>query len=297
MTDKYEFIDSMHDGTKYAYPVVKMCAWLHVSRSGFYEWVDRPESATAQRREQLKILITKSFTDSDGTYGHRRIHAELIRWGHPCSAELVRALMRELDLVACQPRPWRHSLTDGDEQAAIPDLVGRDFSAEEPGTKMVGDITYIPTWQGWLYLATVIDCATKMVVGYAMADHYKTSLITAALDMAVRNHTLTVGAIFHSDRGSNYTSTAFAEALKRHNIRQSVGRTGVCWDNAMAESFFASLKNERVYRTVYPTREHARRDVARYIEFRYNSRRLHSGLEYRTPQEAHDAYWNRQVAA
>jgi transposase InsO family protein len=293
VTDKYEFID----GEKDHYPTVSMCVWLEVSRSGFYEWAKRPESATARRREQLKILITKSFTDSDGTYGYRRVHAELTRWGHRCSPELVRALMRQLDLVACQPKPWRHSLTDGDEQTAIPDLVGRDFSAEEPGTKMVGDITYIPTWEGWLYLATVIDCATKMVVGYAMADHYKTPLITAAIDMASRNHTLAVGAVFHSDRGSNYTSQEFARTLKRHNMRQSVGRTGVCWDNAMAESFFASLKNERVHRTVYPTREHARRDIARYIEFRYNSRRLHSGLGYRTPREVHDEYWNRQAAA
>lgn len=293
MTDKYEFID----GEKEHYPIVGMCAWMDVSKSGFYDWQGRSASATARRREQLKVLITKSFTDSDGTYGHRRIHAELTRWGHPCSVELVRALMRELDLVACQPKPWRQGLTDGDEHATIPDLVGRDFTAEEPGTKMVGDITYIPTWEGWLYLATVIDCATKMVVGYAMADHYKTPLITAALDMAARNQRLCSGAIFHSDRGSNYTSAEFAHALKRRNMRQSVGRTGVCWDNAMAESFFASLKNERVHRTVYPTREHARRDVARYIEFRYNSRRLHSGLGYRTPQEAHDEYWNRQAAA
>jgi putative transposase len=292
VTDIYEFID----GEKDHYPMVHMCAWLQVSRSGFYEWQGRPESATAQRREQLKILITKSFTDSDGTYGYRRIHAELIRWGHSCSPELVRALMRELDLVACQPKPWRVCLTDGDEHAGVADLVDRDFTAEEPGTKMVGDITYIPTWEGWLYLATVIDCATKMVVGYAMADHYKTPLITAAVDMAARNHRLAAGAIFHSDRGSNYMSTDFARALKRHCLRQSVGRTGVCWDNAMAESFFASLKNERVHRTVYPTREHARRDVARYIEFRYNSRRLHSGLGYKTPQEVHDEYWNRQAA-
>ena len=293
MTDKYEFID----GEKDSYPIIAMCVWMGVSKSGFYDWAGRGESATARRREQLRILIAKSFTDSDGTYGYRRIHAELARWGHPCSPELVRALMRELNLIACQPKPWRHGLTDGDEQATIPDLVGRDFSANAPGIKMVGDITYIPTWEGWLYLATVIDCHTKMVVGYAMDDHYKTPLITAAVDMAARNHRLAPQAIFHSDRGSNYTSVEFGRFLKKHNMRRSVGRTGICYDNAMAESFFASLKNERVHRTVYPTREHARRDIARYIEFRYNSRRLHSRLDYRTPQEVHDEYWHQQAAA
>jgi transposase InsO family protein len=206
--------------------------------------------------------------------------------------------MRDLGLQPCQPRPWRHDLTEQDGQASpIPDLVNRDFTADAPGHKMVGDITYIPTWEGWLYLATVIDCHTKAVVGWATADHYKTSLIETAITMAARNHTLAAGAIFHSDRGSNYTSAQFAETLKRLNLRRSVGRTGICYDNAMAESFFAALKNERVHRTQYPTREHARRDVARYIEFRYNTRRRHSGLGYRTPQQAHDEYQNRQLAA
>jgi putative transposase len=206
--------------------------------------------------------------------------------------------MRELGLVACQPRPWRHSLTDADDQPApIPDLVRRDFSAQAPGSKMVGDITYIPTWEGWIYLATVIDCYTKAVIGWAIGDNYKTPLITAAITMAARNHTISPGAIFHSDRGSNYTSAEFAKTLKDLNIRQSVGRTGICYDNAMAESFFAALKTERVHRTQYPTREHARRDIARYIELHYNIKRLHSGLGYKTPQEVHDECLNRQFAA
>ncbi len=272
-----------------------MCGWLEVSTSGFYDWRSRPQSATAGRREYLKVLITKSFTDSEETYGYRRIHAELGRWGVSCGAELVRALMKELGLVACQPRPWRHCLTDGQADAAIPDLVCRDFTATEPGTKMVGDITYIPTWEGWLYLATVIDCYSKKVVGYAMGDNYQTPLIEAAITAASCNVAVSPGAIFHSDRGSNYTSAAFAKKLRSHGMKQSVGRTGVCYDNAMAESFFAALKNERVHRTHYPTREHARRDVARYIEFRYNRRRLHSGLGYKTPQEVHDEYYASQI--
>ena len=162
---------------------------------------------------------------------------------------------------------------------------------------MVGDITYIPTWEGWLFLATVIDCHTKAVIGWAMDDNYRTPLISAAIDMAARNHQLAPKAIFHSDRGSNYTSADFAATLERHDLRQSVGGTGICYDNAMAESFFAALKNERVHRTVYPTREHARKDVTRYIELCYNTRRLHSGLNYRTPQEVQDEYLNRHSAA
>ena len=280
------------------YTIAKMCSWLGVSTSGYYEWRNRPESATALRRERLKAFITDVFDDSDATYGHRRVHAALARQGQHCSPELVRGLMRELGLIPCQPRPWRHSLTDADPAAApIPDLLARDFTADAPGTKMVGDITYIPTWQGWVFLATVIDCHTKAVIGWAMDDNYKTPLITAAIAMAARNHAIQPGAIFHSDRGSNYTSAEFAKELHRLGIRQSVGRTGICYDNAMAESFFAALKNERVHRTQYPTRQHAMNDVARYIELRYNSKRLHSGLGYKTPHEIHAEYLNRQLAA
>jgi putative transposase len=275
-----------------------MCSWLDVSTSGYYEWRERPASATARRRELLKDLIVDVFDDSDETYGHRRVHAELARRGERCSVELVRGLMRQLGLVPCQPRPWRHSLTEADPAAGpIPDLVSRDFTAEAPGEKMVGDITYIPTWEGWVFLATVIDCCTKEVVGWAMGDNYRTPLIEAAIRMAARNHDIRPGAIFHSDRGSNYTSAQFANTLLKLNIRQSVGRTGICYDNAMAESFFGALKNERVHRTQYPTRKHAINDVARYIELRYNSKRLHSALGYKTPREVRDEYLNAQLAA
>jgi putative transposase len=295
VTARFEFIDA----EKANYPVARMCVWAKVSTSGFYEWRDRPESATAARRDRLALLIETVFTDSDGTYGHRRIHAQLARWGEPASLELVRALMRELGLAACQPRPWRHSLTAAADAAPapIPDLVRRDFTAPAPGQKLVGDITYIPTWEGWLYLATVIDCHTKAVIGWAVDDNYKTPLISTAIRMAARNHDLAPGAVFHSDRGSNYTSTEFAGVLTGLGIRQSVGRTGICYDNAMAESFFAALKTERVHRTHYPTRQHARRDIARYIELHYNTRRLHSALGYKTPQEVHDEYQNRRAAA
>lgn len=288
----------MDENGERKYTIVQMCLWLVISTSGYYEWRGRPESATSLRRSALKVHIVKIFEDSDETYGHRRVHADLARHGEHCSVELVRGLMRELRLMPCQPRPWRFSLTDQDPTAGpIPDLVARDFTADAPGVKMVGDITYIPTWQGWLFLATVIDCYTKAVVGWAMGDNYKTPLITAAITMAARNHDLKPKAIFHSDRGSNYTSAEFGKALHALDLRQSVGRTGICYDNAMAESFFSVLKNERVHRTQYPTRQHAEKDIARYIELRYNSKRLHSGLGYKTPQEVYNEYLNRQLAA
>jgi putative transposase len=298
---RYEFIDAEYArtpaGNGPAPTITCMCRWLGVSKSGFYEWRSRPESATAGRREELKLLIKRAFDDSDGTYGHRRVWRQPGRWGVQAGLELVRALMRELGLVACQPRPWRPSATQQGKAGPVPDLVNRGFGAGKPGQKMVGDITYIPTWQGWEYLATVIDCATRKVIGWAMDDNYKTPLITSAIEMAARNVTLPDDAIFHSDRGSNYTSAELAGVLERLGIRQSAGRTGICFDNALAESFNAALKVERVHRTVYPTRKKAREDIARYIEIRYNHKRLHSALGYRTPQEVHNEYLNRQLAA
>jgi len=294
VSDTYEFID----GLKYAYSIVKMCGWLEVSRSGFYEWRGRPASATAERRAQLKVTIRRIFDDEDQTYGYRRIHAELGRQGVEAGPELVRGLMREMELVACQPRPRRHHLTRaGQVPYPLPDLLGRDYRTTAPGQKLVGDITYIDTWEGWLYLATVIDCHTRMVIGYAMGDNYKTPLIATAIERAAANMELPEGAVFHSDRGSNYTSQEFADVLTDLGILQSVGRTGICFDNAMAESFFGVLKTERVHRTQYPTRQHASRDIARYIEFRYNRRRIHSALGYNTPQEVLDGFNDRQMAA
>jgi transposase InsO family protein len=301
VTGKYEFIDAEYAaeaaGTGPAPTLSQMCRWLQVSRSGFYDWLSRPESASVRRRNGLKLLITKAFKDSDETYGYRRVAAQLARWGVVAGLELVRAIMRELGLVPCQPRPWRPVTTQQGATGPIPDLVGRDFSASVPGAKMVGDITYIPTWEGWLFLATVIDCATRKVVGWAMADNYRTPLISSAVEMAARNLSLPDDAVFHSDRGSNYTSAEFAVVLDRLGIRQSVGRTGSCFDNALAESFNAAVKVERVHRTIYPTRKKARDDVAQYIEVRYNRQRLHSGLGYRTPQEVLDEFMNAQAVA
>jgi transposase InsO family protein len=274
-----------------------MCRWLQVSRSGYYEWRHRTPSATAQRRQLLKIKIKALFEASDASYGYRRLHQALVAGGEQVGEELVRRLMRELGLVACQPRPWRTTTVRGEEPSTAADLVNRDFTATAPGEKLVGDITYIRTWAGWLYLATVIDCFHKEVIGYAMADHMRTSLICDAVEMAARNHTLATDCIFHSDRGTQYTSTEFARKLTSLKMRQSLGRTGCCYDNALAESFFASLKNERVFRTVYPTRNKAKQDIAHYIEIFYNRQRLHSALGYRTPHEVRIEYLNQQAAA
>lgn len=302
MSEKYALVDAecaaLAGDEACAPTVAQACEWLEVSKSGYYEWRSRPQSAASKRRELLKLKIKALFDANKGEYGYRRIHAALARGGEQADDETVRHLMRELGLEPCQPKPWRHSLTEQDGHAGpIPDLVNRDFTAEKPGLKMVGDITYIPTWEGWVYLATVIDCATRKIVGWAMDDNYKTPLIADAIEMAARNLDLPEGAVFHSDRGSNYTSAKFAGVLQGLGIKQSVGRTGICYDNALSESVNGTLKVELVHRTVYPTRQKARDDIARWIELRYNKTRLHSGLGYRTPQEVMDEYLKGQEAA
>ena len=283
MSVKYAFIN----GEEGNYPISSMCRWAGVSRSGYHDWRDRPVSARAARRADLATVIKFSFDQSDETYGYRRVHADLLAWGYRVDDETVRLIMRDLELVPCQPRPWRPVTTIAGDAAGTPDLVGRDFTASEPGRKLVGDITYIATWQGWLYLATVLDCCTKKVVGYAMADHLRTSLVTAALDMANRNGHIRPGiTVMHSDRGVQYTSQEYVEFAAGIGLTRSVGRTGVCYDNAWAESFNGTLKNELVHRTAYPTRNHAEVDITRWIELRYNTRRRHSALGYRTPDQA-----------
>lgn len=302
MSDKYVFIAAEYAANKAAGvadapSIEKMCSWIGVSKSGYFEWRDRPPSKTAQRRATLTSKIKQIFDDNDGTYGYRRVHAELARQGVVAGLELVRRLMRLAGLVPHQVRKLRSLTRQAEGIAAIPDLVRRDFTADTPYTKLIGDITEIKTWEGKVYLATVIDCFNKEVIGYAMADHFRTELITEAIGMAAANHPLAPKCIFHSDRGSNYTSHDYATVLERLNLRQSLGRTGICFDNAAAESFFATLKKERVYRTVYPTRKRAMRDIARYIELFYNCRRLHTANGYRPPREVRIEYLKLQEAA
>jgi putative transposase len=276
------------DAEKANYPIAWMCRQLGVPRSSFYAWRAQADTvtATAARRRLLSEQVQDVLDDSRGTYGCRRAAAELNRRGHPASVGLVADVMRELGLVACQPRAYKRTTIPGEDAVASPDLIEREFTAPAPGQRLVGDITYLRTGEGWLYLATVIDLATRMVVGWQTAEHMRTSLVTDALVMAITGGHAPPQAIFHSDKGCQYTSGEFARFCATNKIRASVGRTGVCWDNAAAESFFATLKNEMFYRHRFDTRAKARFAVAEYIEIFYNRRRLHSSLGYRTPAEA-----------
>jgi putative transposase len=273
------------DAEKASYKIAWMCALLGVPRSSFYAWRNRADTATAARRRELAAQVRRVFGAGRGAYGCRRVAAQLNREGHPCSVGLVADLMREAGLRACQPRAYKRTTLPGQQPVTSPDLIGRDFTAQAPGQRLVGDITYLRTGEGWLYLATVIDLATRMVTGWQLADHMRTSLVTDALAMAITHGQVQPGAIFHSDKGAQYTSAGFARFCQAHGIRTSTGRTGVCWDNAAAESFFGALKNEMYYRQSFPDRARARFAVADYIEVFYNRQRLHSALGYRPPFE------------
>ena len=264
-----------------------MCDQLAVARSSFYAWRTRVETRTAARRRVLAEHVRRVFDESRQTSGCRRVAAQLNRDGHECSVGLVADLMRELGLKAVQPRGYKRTTVPGEDPVESADLLDRDFAAGgAPGERLVGDITYLTTGEGWLYLATVIDLATRMVVSWQLAEHMRTSLVVDALQMGIDAGHVHPDAVFHSDRGCQYTAAEFHRFCKENLVRTSVGRTGVCWDNAAAESFFAALKNEMYYRHTFATRARARFAVAEYIEVFYNRRRLHSTLGYRTPFEA-----------
>lgn len=288
MIERYEII-AREEGSKPGDPfylsVKRMCSLLAVSASGYYNWKSRGITETAERRIALTVLIKAIFLKSRETYGYRRVAAQLARQGRPAGEELVRQLMRAADLQPKQRRAYKRTTVRDPEAAPAPDLVRRDFTAAAPGWRLVGDITYIAVGSTFGYLATVIDCYSKAVIGWAFDRHMRASLAVEALEMAARNHRLEPNCIFHSDRGTQYTSKEFRKALKRLNLRGSMGRTGVCWDNSMAESVFASIKNELTHHARYETFAAARQDIANYIELFYNQTRLHSGLGYRTPNE------------
>jgi putative transposase len=189
------------DAEKASYKIAWMCRMLGVPRSSFYAWRNRAESATAARRRELAVRVKAAFEAGRGAYGCRRVAAQLNRDGHPCSVGLVADLMRELGLRACQPRAYKRTTVPGEQPVASPDLIGRDFTAALPGTRLVGDITYLKTGEGWLYLATVIDLATRMVTGWQLASHMRASLVTDALAMAISHGHVQPGAVFHSDKG------------------------------------------------------------------------------------------------
>lgn len=286
MTSRWRFI-SDH---RAEFGVQRLCRVLRVRRQGFYEWLAgepaRTERAAAEN--DLAAEITAIHREHRGGYGSPRVAVELRRRGRRVNRKRVERIMRHRGIVGVTRRR-RRSLTKQDRAAApAPDLIGRDFTAIAPGQRLVGDITYLPTGEGWLYLATVIDLYNREVIGYAMAGHMRASLVCEAVELAYRRGLIRPGAIFHSDRGSQYTSTEFAAMLKAYRMRASMGRTGSCFDNSAAEAWFATCKSE-IGTRVWETREHARRDVFAYLAY-YNHERLHSTLGYRTPYETRIMY-------
>lgn len=295
MNETYAFIEAENT----THGVAFLCRLLKVARSSFYAWLATAKDRAARRAadEALAHEITVVQVASRGTYGVPRIHAELRRLGRRVNRKRIARLMRERGIQGAHRRR-RRSLTRADKKArTAPDLIGRDFHAGIPGAKLVGDITFLPTAEGWLYLACWLDLATREVVGYAMADHHRASLVVDALKMAHGRGGLEPGCIAHSDRGSEYTSAEFRDEIRQLGLRQSCGRTGSCFDNAAAESFWALLKEE-IGTRVWPDRATARTEVFAFIETFYNRRRLrtHKTFGYLTPAETRQRHQHTLAA-
>ena len=270
------------------WPVALMCGTLGVSRGGFYAWLDRPRSQRELADEALGKQVKQSFVDSDRTYGARRVWHDVLAQGFDCGLHRIERLMRGLALRA---RPRRRGLPkDVGERSEIADnVLDRQFQAEAPNQKWVADFTYIWTAEGWLYAAVVIDLFSRRAVGWSMQASMTSHLVADALMMAVWRRGKPVAVLHHSDQGSQYTSEHFQDLLKEQGIRCSMSRAGEVWDNSAMESFFSSMKTERVARKVYRTRDEARADVFDYIECFYNPRRRHSTLGYVSPIEFENA--------
>ncbi|MFA7431729.1 MAG: IS3 family transposase [Rhodospirillaceae bacterium] len=268
-----------------SYPVAFMCEELGVSTSGYYKWRNRPVSMHDKQDRILGALIQHFHAVLAGNPGVRRIHAELIAAGHRIARKRVHRLMRALGLQGRHPKAWKRTTVPGEDPAPAPDLIGRDFTAQRPNQKWCGDITYIKTWDGWAYLATVIDLNSRRVVGWAIADHMRTELVTDALKMALTHRRPKGKVIFHSDRGTQYTSKTFAKFCRNKRITRSLGRTGICYDNAVAESFFASYKKELIHTRPWPSIKTLKKYTFNWIETYYNHTRRHSTLGYLTPHE------------
>ena len=286
----YRFVDEQKAG---GFPVERICDIAGVSRSAYYDWkLHRDGVSTVAEVEERRLVkeIEQIWDDSDSTYGSPRVTIELGKRGWVVNHKRVERLMRIHDIVGYTPKKHRTTtIPDGGHR--IPDRVGRDFTPIAPDVTWCGDISYIRTWEGFLYLSFVEDLASRRILGMSMAAHMRAGLVGDALSEAVgtRGGNVT-GVVFHSDRGTQYTSTQFAELCNRHGVSQSVGRTGVCWDNAPAESFLATLKKELVHRRVFKTRAEARLAIRHWIEAWYNRRRLHSRLGYQSPIEWEDHY-------
>ena len=266
------------------FPLAAMCRVLGLSPSGCYDWLTRPPSDRARRDIELQGKILLSWGGSGETYGCPRIHAELRAAGERVSRKRVARLMRDLGIQGVTRRRFKTTTTRKDAKARpAPDLVNRNFSADGPDQLWVADITHVPTWAGWLYLAVVLDAWSRRIVGWAMAPHMRAELVEGALAMAISNRKPKGRVVHHSDQGSQYTSLAFGKRCREAGIVQSMGSVGDAYDNAMCESFFATLECELLDRSRFPTPAHARREVFGFIEGFYNTRRIHSALGYTSP--------------
>ena len=260
------------------YPVRLMCRLLKVSASGYYAWRKRPESARAERDRELMPRIRRIHEASRGVYGSPRVHAELVAEGVPVGRHKVAKLMRTARLRGCPKRRYRTTTQQDPSHPVARNLLKRDFTADRPNQRWAGDITFIPTRQGWLYLAVVIDLFSRRVVGWSMSRWMSRHLVVDALTMAAEARRPEGPLIHHSDRGGQYSSDDFRKALKKYDIKCSMSSTGNCYDNAVVESFFGVLKRERVIRVRYRNREEARADLFQYIEVFYNRKRRHGYL-------------------
>jgi transposase InsO family protein len=268
------------------FPVTKACEVAGVSTSGFYDWCARSAAEPTEREvveTELVELMIEVFNASDGNYGVPRMWRELRRGGLTINKKRVRRLMRLHGMAGRFRRRRCRTTFPGPDGYQSPDLVQRGFAPGAPDVAWCQDITYVPTGEGWLYLACVLDLGSRRLLGYSMAEHMRTELVLDALRMAIAARGGTVhNVIGHADRGTQYTSNDYLEFCGEHHIRPSVGRTGICWDNAVAESFWESLKRECLYGKMFPTRAEARRAIFRWINW-YNARRLHSSLDYVSP--------------
>jgi putative transposase len=290
---RFEFIDAQ----KALFPVEFMCEQLAVSRSGFYAWKERPESARQQQDEQLAEEVAQVHQESRGTYGSPRVHAEMRARGRKVSRKRVARLMKKQKLAARKKRRSVRTTDSNHAHPVAPNVLERDFSPDKPNSTWATDITYVWTGEGWLYLAVVLDLFSRLVVGWSMSEHIDTKLVLGALEMALEGRQPPQGLIHHSDRGSQYASAEYRQALASRGIQCSMSRKGNCWDNAVVESFFSSLKMELVYLTDFVTRHQARSALFEYIEVFYNRRRRHSSLGYLSPMEYERAALPAKLAA
>ena len=284
---KYAWIEQMAGRRLWWFSIALACELLEVSRSGFYDWRARQQRpATARQREEQLLLaaITVEHIASRRRYGSPRIHAELVEKGWQIGVNRVARLMSLHGIEGRSGRLRRHNLTRQAKVAPdIPDLLQRDFSAEQPNEKWTTDISYVPTAEGWVYLAVLVDLCSKAVVGWAADRHMRTSLVLDALAMALTTRQPPAGLIVHSDRGAQFTSQEWLDALAAVDAKASMGRVGVCWDNAPAESWFGGFKNELVHPIgAFTTRHEARLEIARYIRW-HNTTRRHSALQMLAP--------------